>query len=940
MGSCKRRLFHLLAQIVGLNLILAGVLMPVGSVLGQVVGQQQAAVAQPRGKQTLHGHVPSITARLQPVGRLAPLTRLGIIIGLPLRGKQEADTLFKQIYDPGSSDYHQYLTPVQFTARFGPTKEDYQALTDFVEANGMTVTGTQPNRTLLDVSGTVAQIEKMFHVSLLIYQHPTEPRTFFAPDVDPSLDSVVPVLHISGLDNYIRLHSNMHRKKPNPRNATPQNGSGPSGNYMGNDFRAAYVPGVSLTGFGQAVALVEFDGYYPNDIAIYEGKAGIHTVPLSNVLLDGFSGTPGSDNGEVALDIEMAISIAPGLSNVFVYEAINNDVVSVDNDILNRIATDDLANQISCSWTGLNIDASTEQIFQEFGLQGQSFFNSSGDKDAYVGGVPSPVDEPSITIVGGTSLTMSGSGEARVSESVWNDNNGTGSGGGISASYPIPEWQQGVDMSANRGSKRMRNLPDVAMVADDIFVVADNGQEEAIEGTSAGAPLWAGFMALVNQQAETNGMPPVGFINPAIYGIGQSTNYGSCFNDITSGNNTSSASPNQFFAVSGYDLCTGWGTPSGTDLINALTYLMVIDLGTLGGSISEALAINNMGQVVGDAYASGDLADYAYLYSEGAMINLGTLGGDDDGSMACAINNKGQVVGFSWNCVSNRAFLYNAARMTDLGTLGGAYSQASGINNSGQVVGYANTVAGPWHAFLYSAGTMSDLGTLDSDTNAESEATAINDNGLIACINYYPGTDEAYLYNMGAMTYLGTLGGSYSDAYSINDSNQVVGFSTISGNDFGYASLLGHAFLYCAGTMTDLGTLGTNGSEATSINNKGQIVGFTYDYNTGGEGCACLYAGGRFIDLNTWIDQTSGWTLLCANGINDKGQIVGYGLNPLGQRHAFLLTRYIPAVATKLPMLVVTSSRTDSELTLAWSGTRGQTWQLQVQDRSFSGKLD
>jgi hypothetical protein len=125
-------------------------------------------------------------------------------------------------------------------------------------------------------------------------------------------------------------------------------------------------------------------------------------------------------------------------------------------------------------------------------------------------------------------------------------------------------------MSTNKGSTTKRNCPDVAMVADNVFIVADNGQNETTGGTSVGAPLWAGFTALANQQAVAAGLPTIGFVNPALYHIGTNSGYAACFDDITVGNNTNN-NVTQYLAVPGYDLCTGWGSPSGGSLIIALT---------------------------------------------------------------------------------------------------------------------------------------------------------------------------------------------------------------------------------------------------------------------------------------------------------------------------------------------------------------------------------
>src|SRR5262249_50223708 len=137
--------------------------------------------------------------------------------------------------------------------------------------------------------------------------------------------------------------------------------------------------------------------------------------------------------------------------------------------------------------------------------------------------------------------------------------------GGISTVYSIPSWQQGISMTSNQGSTTMRNLPDVSLVANSITVAWGNDfLLQSLDlpelGTSLSTPLWAGFIALVNQKAAATGKPPIGFANPALYAIAKSTNYQSCFHDITTGRNTNSASPTKFQAVAGYDLCTGLGT--------------------------------------------------------------------------------------------------------------------------------------------------------------------------------------------------------------------------------------------------------------------------------------------------------------------------------------------------------------------------------------------
>ncbi len=543
------------------------------------------------GAQTLQpvpARRPAVLSHLSSLGPLDRTQALSLAIALPLRNQAALTQFLREVSDPQSPNYRHYLTPAQFTERFGPTQSDYQAVIAFAEANGLTVTTQYANRLIVDVKGPVPAVERALHVSMLSYQHPAENRKFFAPDAEPSLELAVPISGISGLDNYalpkprykILAPSNEPPKSasvkgqtgplPESASSAPSNGSGPSNGYIGKDFRTAYVPGVTLTGSGQTVGLLQFDGYTASDITYYETKAGLPAVPITNVLLDGFNGAPTGNGGEVevSLDIEMAMSMAPGLSGIIVYEA----GPSGDwHDILNRMCNDNLAKQLSCSWyiPGGTMDAVADGIFQQMAAQGQSFFTASGDYDAFTGLLPFPGDTPYATQVGGTMLNTVSAGGAYSSEQVWNRNNGIGTGGGISTQYAIPSWQQGISMTANLGSTTMRNVPDVAFTAENVYVRAD-GVDQLVGGTSCAAPLWAGFTALVNQQAIVNTGTTVGFINPAVYAIGQSSSYTTGFHDTTVGNNFSSSSPSKFPGTTGYDLCTGWGTPNGAALINAL----------------------------------------------------------------------------------------------------------------------------------------------------------------------------------------------------------------------------------------------------------------------------------------------------------------------------------------------------------------------------------
>jgi subtilase family serine protease len=566
--------------------------------------------AQP---QVLSGHVPRITKGLSPLGRLDASYHMEVAIGLPLRNREQLTNLLEDIYNPSSPNFRHFLKADEFAASFGPSTENYQSVIDFAKAYHLTVTHTHSNRTLVDVSGSVADIEKAFHIHMQTFKHPKENRNFFAPDVEPSLDLKTPVLAISGLDNYVkprpRIHVSGTFSRPSVRPWGGGGGGGNTGPFEGYDFRNAYAADVSQDGTGQSVGLFELFAFSAQDIQDYEDEAGISPyVNVQPVLIDGASGDDSNadwvDNPgyldyafEVTGDIEMAISMAPGLSSVLVYEGptpldvpplgtnyIQDATTTAQiNDVLNRMATDDLANQLSCSY-GFDINLSTVQIFQQYAAQGQSFFLASGDAGAFSAAVDEPADDPYITVVGGTTLTTTSAG-AWSSETAWltpasNDplfgyTPEEASGGGISLAYGIPTWQQGISMTANQGSTTMRNVPDVAMVANNINIVWGNdfiGESSDFPeaGTSLAAPLWAGLMALANEQAAANGQPPVGFANPALYAIGKSASYQSCFHDITTGCNTNSSSPTKYQAVAGYDLCTGWGTPNGDNLIPAL----------------------------------------------------------------------------------------------------------------------------------------------------------------------------------------------------------------------------------------------------------------------------------------------------------------------------------------------------------------------------------
>lgn len=527
-------------------------------------------------RQVLRNHVRSAITSGQavPVGVLPSTQRMSLAITLPLRNQADLTNFLERLNDPSSPDYRKFLSVDQFAEKYGPTTQDYQAVVDFAKANGFTVTKTPKNRLLVDINGTVGQIESAFHVVMTVYRHPTENRTFYSPDREPSLDLSVPVAHIAGLNSFSIPHSMLKRLPASERSSVRSNatGSGPQGAYRPSDMRAAYYGGTALTGSGQSVGMLEFDGYQMADVTGDEGGV-TYTVPITNVLVDGGSAASDGDDGEQALDIAQAIGMAPGLSSVRVYIAPITSAIGVgDVDIFNQMAVDNISKSLSCSW-GWNPDDTTQDdpIFQEFAAQGQNLFVASGDAGAYTGNNANdssfPAEDVFVTAVGGTDLTTNGAGGPWEAETAWPDS----SGGPADNGFAIPSWQSGIANSSNGASSTVRNLPDVAAEANFDNILCDDGTctDNQTGGTSYAAPRWAGFLALVNQQAVANGGSTLGFINPAIYAIGKSSSFDSDFHDITSGNNNNGAGKS-FNAVTGYDLVTGWGSPNGQNLINAL----------------------------------------------------------------------------------------------------------------------------------------------------------------------------------------------------------------------------------------------------------------------------------------------------------------------------------------------------------------------------------
>jgi subtilase family serine protease len=534
---------------------------------------------------------------------------LHMSIGLALRNQAQLSALLQSMYDPSSPNYHRYLTPDEFAQRFGPTAVQRQAVIDYLTRQGFSVTQVYPD--LVDFSGSVSKAERVFGVTINDYLGP-DGRVFYSNATAPMFPSYLAALitSVSGLDN-----ANRFSHPPIPGQKTPSvhpkagsncPAAGQSGGtqvaYIPSQFAKAYnydgLHNSGLQGQGQTVGVFELDGYSLSDVQTYSQCFGGGSVPIQNVVLDGFNGQPGAGAIEVELDMEVILSQAPNLAKLIVYEAPNT--TQGYNDEFARIVQDRTP-VISVSWGDCEKNMGQQEVnqenqfFQQAAAQGQTILVAAGDSGSsscfqLQGGgfdfslnADDPAAQPYVTGVGGTNLTLK-SDNSYQSETIWNSGIfGGAGGGGLSQFWKQPSWQTGPGVQ-NQYSNGMRETPDVSLDADPatgypIYCTAGSnctgsggitGSSSGwltVGGTSAAAPMWAAMVALANQQAAKSGKNTLGFLNPALYKIGSGSNYGRDFHDITaSGNNDEGFNGGAYPVTQDYDMATGWGTFNAANL--------------------------------------------------------------------------------------------------------------------------------------------------------------------------------------------------------------------------------------------------------------------------------------------------------------------------------------------------------------------------------------
>jgi kumamolisin len=463
----------------------------------------------------------------------------------------------------------------------------------FLEDAGLHVTGVSANRLLINATGTVAQVEQAFAIT--ISQYHLDGRTVFAPDRSPLIPvALAPSIQgIVGLDNVGQVHPAGEQAllQPAQRSAVPPG-------FTPTDLRSAYDVASLISaggdGTGQNVAVVEFAPYIPGDLAAFRSHYSLPSATVNNHSVDlatvtcATAGTSCDVSGisEADLDVEVVSALAPNATQD-VYTGPNTGAGELDT--YQAIVTDDADTVITTSW-GLCEPAkgsadlqALDNIFIQAAAQGQTVFAAAGDTGsdgcnsggALPQAVLSPASDPYVAGVGGTTLTLSGG--LYSSEITWNDlpthSNPIGTGGGNSSYFGRYSWQVGLNMPNNS----LRLVPDVAANADPYTgysvyctsaVLINKGGCSGtgtswvdFGGTSAATPLWAGILADVNGYLLANSLAATGWVNSALYQLLGSSQTYTPFHDVTSGNNNVDYSSGGFNAGACYDEVTGVGTP-------------------------------------------------------------------------------------------------------------------------------------------------------------------------------------------------------------------------------------------------------------------------------------------------------------------------------------------------------------------------------------------
>ncbi len=479
------------------------------------------------------------------IGKAGSATQVDLSLGLKVRQPEQLARLIAS---------GQTVTPDQYAARFGPDPAAVKAAVRSLTSAGLEATWN-PGSALIAVAGPAPLVDTIFKVDIEEYRL-ANGTTFYAsldaPFLPPEIAAAV--TSITGLDNFRRDRTYAIR----PGGMTPT------------DMIAFYnlkpLRDSGLDGSGITIVLPEIDDLPSlSDLNKFATKFGLPAYdPLVTIKRDPSWGTPEKPQGESVLDLEVIHEIAPAAKMVVYLSA--PDFAHADR-AFDQLVNDHLGSVISESLgacepeTPLGHRDTYANIQDRSVALGMSHFIASGDNGAFTCGVdlPPAASFPStlanVTSVGGTTVFESVQG-IYFKEAAWGGPVGeTGSGGGASQFYPIPDYQKSVGEAAGHG---FRQVPDVAADADPNsgFAIVFLGQDGEAGGTSAAAPLWAATVALIDQDLKRKGLRETGFANPAIYWMGANATKlpANPFHDVKFGNNLG------FDATTGWDFATGWGS--------------------------------------------------------------------------------------------------------------------------------------------------------------------------------------------------------------------------------------------------------------------------------------------------------------------------------------------------------------------------------------------
>ncbi len=525
----------------------------------------------------LPGSVISPVPGSQLVGPVHPDERIEVTVRLRPRAALPA-AVKTQTMHAGPPDARNYLSRQQLAADYGADPQDIAKVEAFAAANQLRVAHVSAARRSVWLCGTAAEMSAAFGVTLREYSLPRG-GTYRGLDGEISIpaDLAGIVVGVFGLDNRPQARPSFRlRRHPTGQPGIRPAAAQPAQQFTPDQVARLYNFPTGVDGTGQCIGIIELGGgYNTSDLNTYFSGLGVKAPSVSSVSVDGGtnspSGDPNSADGEVMLDIEVAGVVAPG-AKIVVYFCPNTSQGFLDSITQAVHDTVNKPSVISISWGGPESGWTAQameqfdQAFQDAAAVGITVCVAAGDQgsDDGVGDglahTDFPASSPNVLACGGT--TLDGSGGAITSEVVWNDlPDGGATGGGISAQFPLPSYQQGagVPPSANPGGRVGRGLPDIAANADPNtgYEVRVDGSAAVVGGTSAVAPLWAGLVALLNQSLGK----PVGFLNPNFYGP---VHQAGAFRDIVSGNNGA------YSAGPGWDACSGCGVADGAKVLAAL----------------------------------------------------------------------------------------------------------------------------------------------------------------------------------------------------------------------------------------------------------------------------------------------------------------------------------------------------------------------------------